>query len=506
MTIVPLDIPPGMYKNGTDYSALARWTSGNMVRWRSGLAQPIGGWVRRRALSQGVISTLTPDPTIEAVRDIFSWADNSDNVNIVFGSNLSLTYLSQGGITTDITPAKVATSGKDAIATSGYGKNIYGAGAYGTAGNLTGVPATPPLRWAFSTWGENLLTLQRGTGPVYEYVPAGTLAALSNAPIDCQDITTTDDRIVLTIGAGGESRKVQWSDQEDNNDWTPTEANQAGDQTIAGTGKILRCVNFLDRVMLLSTTDLYVATYLGPPYVYRFDKAGEGCGPLSTECVVTTDKFMVWIGAKTFWIYDGALRTLPSDVQDFFFADIDPTQTSKISTMVNADFSEVWWLYQSKTTTTTEVDSYIAWNHVDRFWYSGKLDRTAGYDKGATLYPVMISSDGFIYNHEQADILPTVPFSLVSGPIEIGNGTVNVAVRYIFHDAFINPLTGGSVSLIGQQLPRMESFTYGPYSPATPISTRAIGRTIKIKIDDLTLGDKVGRMRIDVAPMGTGFR
>ena len=49
MAYIPLQIPPGVYKNGTDYQSKGRWNFSNLVRWFEGTIRPIGGWRKRIA-------------------------------------------------------------------------------------------------------------------------------------------------------------------------------------------------------------------------------------------------------------------------------------------------------------------------------------------------------------------------------------------------------------------------------------------------------------------------
>jgi hypothetical protein len=37
MPLVPLDIPAGVYRNGTEYESKGRWFDTNLVRWREGV-------------------------------------------------------------------------------------------------------------------------------------------------------------------------------------------------------------------------------------------------------------------------------------------------------------------------------------------------------------------------------------------------------------------------------------------------------------------------------------
>jgi hypothetical protein len=391
--LIPLSIPPGIYKNGTPYQRRARWIDGNLVRWYEGSIRAIGGWLRRQTSAGVDIPALFADPTLEAVRDGFAWRSLAQDQHIVFGSNLKLYHLGQTGTITNITPVGVTTSDKDAEFPTGYGFGPYGSGAYGVENDLSAFEPVPPQRWAFDNFGEILLACQRGVGPMYE-LNADTLVIsnVTNAPTDCQDLIVTDQRIVFTIGSGGEPRLVKWSDTADRNEWTSAVDNQAGDYTLQGSGKLFRAINVLKQVLILGETDAYTAQYIGPPYVYGFDLAGRNCGPLAAEAVVGTDRFAIWWGNRQFWTYDGAIQAIPCDVMEFLMADVNFGQASKITAVTNQSFSEIWWLYQSNTSTTTDVDSYVMYNHVDKTWWTGRIDRTAGIDRGTISRSVMVST------------------------------------------------------------------------------------------------------------------
>ena len=47
MPLVPLDLPAGFYRNGTDYEGSNRY-EGSSVRWLDGSMRPVGGWEARK--------------------------------------------------------------------------------------------------------------------------------------------------------------------------------------------------------------------------------------------------------------------------------------------------------------------------------------------------------------------------------------------------------------------------------------------------------------------------
>lgn len=509
MPLIPIKFPPGFYKNGTPYAQKGRWADGSLVRYHDGAVRPIGGWQRRKDSNQTDISTLIADDTLEAVRDIFSWRDNNQNRNAVFGSNLGIYHMDDDGVITDITYGTYAANNtsKDASTIAGYGQGDYGEGDFGAGNNLEGLEANPPDRWYFDNFGEILLTGSRNNGGIYELdLGTLTLSGVTNSPSPVQALIVTDQRQVLTIGGNGEPRRVQASDVEDRTTWTPAVDNQCIDRTLRGSGKLLNIVPVNGQYLILGENDAHAATYIGPPYVMSISLVGEKCGPLATEAVTSIDRFAVWWGERNFWLYDGTVQPLPCEVLDYLYTDIEPLQVSKIQAFTNTDFSEIWWLYQSLSSTTTEVDSYVAWNYRQNRWYTGRLDRTAGVDKNVWSTPLMVKSSGEIYNHELDDVLPTNEGDVYieSGPIEIKNGDKNIAIRYLFPDTA--GTTGVSVTFKGKEMPDATEYSYGPYTYANPMSIRAMGRELRMRVDFSDPRSEWGIPRVDIAPIGTGMR
>ena len=62
MPLLPIKIPPGFYRNATQYQAKNRWYNGNLVRFSEGRLRPIGGWQRlapSQIVKKGAVDTLT---------------------------------------------------------------------------------------------------------------------------------------------------------------------------------------------------------------------------------------------------------------------------------------------------------------------------------------------------------------------------------------------------------------------------------------------------------------
>lgn len=492
-----------MFRNGTPYAARGRWYDGNLVRWHDNALRPIGGWTRRQNANVNV-PPIVSNPTTETVRDMLAYVTNAGNSQAIFASNSKLYLLTASNVLSTITVTGFTAGSNQPSQLFGYGIGPYGRGTYGTRRNTTAAMPIPVQRWTMDTWGENVLAAGVNNGPIFQITPAGVATALTNAPTKVASVTTTDQRIVMALqNDATDIRKVVWSDRENNNIWAPAVNNFAGSQKLQGSGFLLGSYKILNQVLILSETDAHVARYIGAPFVFGFERIGDNCAPVHAKAVASTDRFVVWLGARNFWVYDGTLRQLPCDVMDHIASTISPANFSKIHTQTVAEFSEIWWFYQSKS--GTEVDSYVVFDYVENHWSAGRLSRTAGSDVGAYPSPVMVSPDGIIWDHEQTAVRVDGEAYAITGPLELQNGERNMAIRYVFPDT--ESFGSVELSFTTKQMPTAPEIAHGPFAYTNPIPTTGVlGREIRMEVRGLTSQWEVGTMRFDVQQIGGGMR
>jgi len=491
MALVPIKIPAGVYRNGTEYQSAGRWFDSNLVRWFENTLRPWGGW-RKRSNSQ----------MTGVSRGMLTWRTNADERYIAAGTPTKLYAMNEAGTLKDITPTTFTTGITDATLKTGYGYSTYGSSAYGVARPDLGaiVPATT---WSMDSWGEYLVACSSADGQLLEWQLGFTTPtkaiAIVNAPTSCEAVMTTAERFVFALGASGNPRKVSWCDQENNTVWTPSATNQAGDFEINSVGSI-KCGKRVRGINLIFTdVDVHVATYIGLPYVYSFEKAGSGCGVISSQAVAAIDTAAIWMSKSGFWVYDGYVKPLVSDVGDYIFQNINYNQSSKVYAVHNSKYGEIIWFYPSSA--SNENDSYVVYNYREGHWAIGSLARTAGTDRGVFTNPLMISTDGYIYEHEVGFTYDgAVPYA-ESGPYEIGAGDNIMSVRRVIPDE--QTLGEVVVSFKTRMYPMATETTYGPYSAAQPTDVRFAARQVKVRYTGNVLEDwRVGVNRFDVVAMG----
>lgn len=492
--IVPVSIPPGIVKRGTDYESRGRWEDGSLVRWHDGVMQPAGGWQTYDDNTNAQVQVSLGGS--EKPRSSFTWTTNAGASFLAIGTNSGLYSMSRTGTLTDITPASFTGGNADAGISTGYGVGVYGTGVYGAARVTYSNPVTSAAAsWSFTTWGEDLIAVLRGRNSVYQWSDGDAqAAAVSNAPSAPTCVQVTDQRILMV----GSSRTVSWSDAEDNTSWTPSSTNLAGSQLLEGDGEIVEIVRVRDELLVLTTTDAWVGRFVGLPDVYQFDKVGARCGCVSPQTLVSVDGFAVWLGLEQFYVYDGTVRALECDVIDYARTNILRSQVSTGYAFTNSAFNEVWWCYRSVD--GTDIDRYISWNWKGNFWMVGALARNTMVDSGGLQAVIGVDSTGKVWSHEKIGVIPGTSTFVKSGPLETQNGEVITHVSRIFPDEGVRGDV--QITLFGRQGPNETEYTYGPYSSAMPISTRAYGRELRMKVHGLLPDWRSGDHRFDVPSTG----
>jgi len=192
MTITKIALQPGVYREGTAYSAEGRFYSCDKIRFRSGNAEKLGGWQR-----------LSNASYLGVARSLWNWSSLAGNNYLGIGTNLKY-YIEAGGSYNDITPIRkivnpmlgpVPPSTGNPFATA-FNTLSAGIDNSQTSLTLTSAASFAPTGGVIKigteeifynqTSGNTLLGLTRGYN--------GTTAAahLSGANVGCSTIVVTD--------------------------------------------------------------------------------------------------------------------------------------------------------------------------------------------------------------------------------------------------------------------------------------------------------------------------
>jgi hypothetical protein len=492
MPLVPLDIPPGVYRNGTEYESKGRWFDMNLVRWREGRLEPVGGWEQ---------FDNTQSAFEGKARGILTWRGNDSGKYMAVGTNTKL-YASQGGQIYDITPSGFTVGREDTILGFGFGIGVYGDDDYSTE-RATSI-ALDATTWTLDNYGENLVACATSDGKAYEWsLSFGSDAAvIANAPVNNVGIIVTNERHLVCLGAGGNKRKVQWSDAENNTVWTPAADNLAGDLDLETSGRIRAARRVGNDILIWTDVDCHMMRYLGPPFVYGIERIGTACGVVGPNAICVSGNSAVWLSESGFWIYDGSIKPLQCDALLDVTDNINRGQQAKVFGGHNSQFGEMWFFYPSNE--STENDRYVTWNYRLNYWMVGELARTCWADQGVFPDPTAVGTNSVLYRHETGwtdDGSTRVgDVYAVSGPVELGQGDAFVAIdRIIADDYDVLPSIKATIGIKNAPQGTYSDTEYNIDETDGYIDVRLTARQLRVKLeasrDD---GFKFGTIRMNL--------
>ena len=504
--------PPGIVRNATPEATPGRWYDSNMVRFRGGQLQPIGGNV-------ALVNAVFPD----LPRDMLTWHDNAGVRWAAIGTDSKLfAYRFDTHVLTDITPAGVGPLDPPG-ALDGYGLGDYGEETYGTArdpGDIgpQDIAATMGDRWSLDTFGQDLLVVPTQDGRLFRWTPTTPTVlpvVVAGAPIQNRGVIVTDQRHVVLLAAGGDPRKIAWSDQENPSVWLADVTNLAGDKMLVTQSYAMTAVKVNDGILIFTANDAHKMVYVGAPYAYGISQIATGCGPISPRAVVGIGSFYAWPGVQTFWSYQGNVQPLPCPVQDWFYSLVNRSRVGCVFGSPNPAFSELWWDWPDEG--ALETNRYLALNFADPAhpWTIGVRARTAADPSGTMDYPVLggpLGAGGGLYLHEWGWLDNGIPRASLghvyaeSGNIVAGEGDNRLHVTQVVTDADC-PLETIGYRFFPKEQPNDAASEYdtGLYTEVHGglMDARFSGRSIRMRMEALKDGPwAVGRPRLEMKKGG----
>ena len=502
-------------------------------------------------------------------------ADINGEHQITFISTTTYSIVVNGTASSSGTPAVSAnfyyqiTTGSDIYTTDvGWGAGGWGGSTTGYSTTGWGVSAPAGLGigvqlrlWSQANFGQDLIFNPRGGALYYWAVDSnpnvynrgqlmqagGTITVRgSSVAIDssCPSLVNTvgvsdASRFVIAFGCNDPSGVlfstaqdpllIRWSDQENYADWTPSTINQAGDYRLSQGSQIITALQARQEILVWTDAAIYSMQYLGPPYVWGFQIMGSNISIVSPNAVATANNVTYWMGTDKFYMYSGRVETLPCTLRQYVFDDINIQQAYQFFAGTNEGYNEIWWFYCSANSTV--VDRYIIFNHLERTWYYGTMERTAWLDTPLRDFPSAAGYNGqLIYHESGVDDGTTNPPSPIeaycqSSDFDIGDGHNFGMVWRIIPDvtfdgsAVNNPSVTFTVRprqnpganygstdypdvVSAQNYQNQQTYNVQQFTQYAYVRIRGRQMAFKISSSDVGVSWQLGSPRLDVRPDG----
>jgi len=408
-----------------------------------------------------------------------------------------------------------------------------------------GLTTTTQIRlWSHDNFGEDLLINARDSNIFYwdrsnnlstRAIELSTRTGTkTSVPQKAKQVLVSDqDRHVIVFGADGlganssatqgdgvqDPLLIRFSSQENPIDFFPTATNTAGDLRLGAGSTFVQAVETKREILVWTDTALFSMRFIGPPFTFGLSQLASNITIMGPNAAVSTEDVVYWMGIDNFYVYAGQTQQLPCSVKQKVFGDFNRSESDKVTSGINSEFSEIFWFYPSAN--ATENDKYVIYNYGEKVWYFGSLARTAWLDRGTRANPLAAGSQ-YIFNHEIGfdDDGSAMTSFIESAAIDIGDGDKFTYIRRVIPDlTFLGSTNLSSPQAVftvksrrfpGASFDNTDSgTTIGSISGDVETFTeqlhiRSRGRSFAVRIESTALGTKwkLGSPRLDLRPDG----
>jgi len=488
---------------------------------------------------------------------------NGDRTVTVLGAN-SFTFTTTAATSTTSVSGSIYTvqteiAPGNAIATGGYGWGVgtWGRDAWGTG--TTGAPISLPQRdWWFDNFDNDLvMNIRNGAGYWwYRLATSDPAASLAAHAITLQAYATAEggdatyvptqvmqllvsqqDRHLLAFGCDFGSvlpnsfdpLLIRWADQDNPQNWVPSATSSAGDLRVSRGSRIVRALPTRQEVLVWTDTHLYTLQFLGTADVFGLQEYADNISVISPRSMVSASNIVYWMGQDKFYAYTGRVETLDCTLTLHVFNDLNYNQSDQVICGTNEQWNEIWWFYP--TADSDYNNAYVIYNHLEKLWYYGTIDRTAWLDTPLRVYPQATNTpvsnggttvgSGYLYSHENGTDDDTLAMDsyIQSSDFDIGDGDNFMLTRRMIPDLSFDgssaatpeaTLTmrprnfpGSTFSADPTDTQRVIETSVGVYTNQVFMRARARQMAFKIRSENLGVQWQLGAARLDVRQDGS---
>jgi hypothetical protein len=434
------------------------------------------------------------------------------------------------------------------ITTQGYG---WGTSAWNNSfgwGLSSPDPVYLPQQdWWFDQF-DNDLVMSIRNGPIY-YWQRGTnatpdvslltrailledLGGAADVPdAAMQTLVSQNDKHLLAFGcqpyagSAGEFDPllIRWASQDDPGMWTPLVTNSAGFIRVSRGSQIVRAIPTKQEILVFTEATLSSLQFTGTTDVFALQEIGDNLSIIGPRAVTIVNNMTFWMGKDKFYVYTGRVETLPCSLRNFVFNDINFDQADQIVCGTNEGWNEVWWMYPSANSNVN--NRYVIFNHLERIWYYGNLERNAWLDSPLRNFPQASYTDvtlerSYLLNHEDGtnDDGAALAAYIQSSDFDIAEGDQLMLTRRVIPDINFDGSTannpevnfvirprnfpGGSYQSNASNTQRVVQTVVNQFTDEVFMRARARQVALRVESSGLDTQWQLGSPRLDLRPDG----
>ena len=277
----------------------------------------------------------------------------SENLNNVFAGKFSATTNVFAGGATKLFRLDGSTLGLNNVSKSGNYTNVE--------------------RWKFTQFGDTVIAANdRDKLQSFTLGSSTLFADLAAAAPVAKYVTVVRDFVVAAnLDSGSNSNKVQWSNINDETNWTSGSASQSDYQIIPDGGNITGITGGETGLILLERAVVRMS-YIGSPLFFQFDTIARGLGCVEGNSIAKYGNLTFFLGEEGFYSCDGSVVTPIGNekVDRWFFANANPSALGSMSATVDPFRKIVVWNFLN----TFADRQLLIYNWQVQKWSYGSTD------------------------------------------------------------------------------------------------------------------------------------
>jgi hypothetical protein len=358
----------------------------------SGVVGPIGGIPQAQFNAEFIVDYITVN-------------------TFTITTTTAATSSTSGGGTAITAAFQIPIGNDNASVGYGWGAGVWSRGGWGSG---AGVPVVNPQRdWFLQNFDDDLVANIRngaiyywknsgGTGTRATLLSATTIGGVAPSDVPAQAmqvLLSQNDKHLLAFGAtpygGGtfDPLLIRWANQDQPNNWTPQVTNSAGFLRVSRGSAIVSAIATRQEILVFTEGTLNSLQFLGTTDVFGLQELSDNISILSARSVAVVNNTAYWFGHDKFYAYGGRVETLPCTIRNHIFQNLNYDQADQIVCGTNEGWNEIWWFYP--TADSQVNNAYAIYNHLEKIWYYGTIDRTAWSDSSLREYPQALTGTYF---------------------------------------------------------------------------------------------------------------
>jgi hypothetical protein len=243
---------------------------------------------------------------------------------------------------------------------SGANTNLFAGGATklfkydntdGTLDNVSksgGYTTPTDEKWRFTQFG-SVIIAANGSNKLQGWTlgTSTAFADLDAAAPTAFHVTVVRD-FVVTGRTDANPNRVQWSDINDETDWTSSTTSQSDFQDLADGGDIMGITGG-EFGLVLTEKSVTRMSYIGSPFYFQFDNIARNVGCLTGNSIAQYGNQTFFLSDDGFYMCNGeSVSGIGSEKVDrFFFSDINLSKLNLMSAAIDPVKNLVIWNYEN---------------------------------------------------------------------------------------------------------------------------------------------------------------